>query len=165
MTGSGHAKDRENGGIGVNDETGINGGATGTGNTGNVARTKLSEFACVGLGCAIGAVLRWLVQQAVAPWTYDDVAIMVVNILGCAVLGLVTAFVTQRRASPLLKKFLTTGFCGGLTTFSSFCGDTFQMLQSKPGLALAFVAGNMVLGLAAYCLAGCVRFRGRKAEE
>lgn len=130
--------------------------------TRNGLRAKLPEFACVGLGCAIGAVLRWLVQQAVAPWTYDDVAIMVVNVIGCAVLGLVTAYVTQRHSSPLLKKFLTTGFCGGLTTFSSFCGDTFQMLQSRPGLALAFVAGNMVLGLAAYCAAGCVRFGERE---
>lgn len=119
---------------------------------------KLQELLCVGAGCAIGAVLRYLVQQAVANWTYDDVAIMIVNVIGCAILGVATAFVTQRHSSPLLKKFLTTGFCGGLTTFSSFCGDTFQMLHTNPGLALAFIAGNMILGLAAYALASRVKF-------
>lgn len=124
-------------------------------------KSKLIEMLCVGSGCAIGAILRYLTQLAIAPHTYDDMAILIVNVLGCAILGFATAIVTQRHSSPYLKKFLTTGFCGGLTTFSTFSGDNIAMLQTNPGLALAFIAGNMILGLLAYTLASSIRIGKR----
>lgn len=97
---------------------------------------------------AVGAVLRWLTSLAFArsrfPW-----AVLVVNVVGSALAGAVAAI-----APADIQLIVVTGFCGGLTTFSTFSVETVQLIeQRRLGHALLSVAGNLVLGLGACGLA------------
>ena len=113
------------------------------------------NFLSVALGGAMGAMLRyglsgWLhtLTGAVFP-----VGTLAVNIIGSAVIGLVLQLSTERFLMPAeLRLLLTTGLCGGLTTFSTFSYETLALLQAQQWLAAAGnVALNVVLcGLAVY---------------
>lgn len=110
----------------------------------------------VALGGAIGSVLRYLTAvfankyfQSVFPW-----ATLVTNIIGCFLIGL---FLGQLQKNGLLdsgyKWFLVTGFCGGYTTFSTFGHENITLLQSgNGGLAFAYIAASVIVGLAAVWL-------------
>ena len=105
----------------------------------------------VAVGGAVGALARYLIDLAIAatagrafPW-----GTLMVNVLGCFVLG-----ATLGRADPATAALVGTGFCGALTTYSSFAGETLGLLDDRrPAAALANVVLSLALGLAA-CLAG-----------
>ena len=96
----------------------------------------------VTLGAAVGAPLRYLVGRSL-PRT----GILVVNVAGSFLLGLVGA------DNPLVG----TGFCGALTTYSTFGADTVALARERrPAAATANVAANLILGLAAARLGGAL---------
>ena len=86
----------------------------------------------VALGSAVGGVARFalasLVQQRVGP--NFPAGTLVVNISGSFVLGLVLRYALGTQAiTPEVRVLLTTGFCGGYTTFSTFAYDTMLLLE------------------------------------
>jgi len=86
----------------------------------------------VALGSAVGGVARLaiasLVQQRAGP--NFPVGTLVVNISGSFVLGLILRYALGTQAiSPEVRALLTTGFCGGYTTFSTFTYDTMLLLE------------------------------------
>lgn len=93
---------------------------------------------------AVGAVLRFLVVRLVpTPW-----AVLVVNVVGSFVGGVLIGATTGD-----LQLILLTGFCGGLTTFSSFTVETVQLvLEGSSKKALLSVGLNLVLGIGAAAL-------------
>ncbi|MFF9059644.1 fluoride efflux transporter CrcB [Streptomyces sp. NPDC014882] len=99
----------------------------------------------VAAGGMAGAPLRYLTDRAVQA-RHDSVfpwGTLVVNVVGCAVLGLVTgAAVTDSH----LRLLLGTGFCGALTTYSTFSYETLRL--SETGAAL-HAAANVVASVAA----------------
>ena len=103
----------------------------------------LMNFLFVFLGSGIGGVCRW----ALSGWLNGQhpYGTLLCNILGCFVLGLLT------KLSPgdaHMKLLLTTGFCGGFTTFSTFMNESLFMLRGGQFLAaLAYMALSLVLGL------------------
>lgn len=106
----------------------------------------------VALGGAIGSVLRYLISAAVQgqaqsafPW-----GTITVNVLGCVVIGFVSALAEGHGViSPQTKLLLTTGFCGGFTTFSTFMNETLSLHASGcTAVALAYVLMSVVLGFA-----------------
>ncbi|GAA1301533.1 fluoride efflux transporter CrcB [Saccharothrix xinjiangensis] len=94
------------------------------------------------LGAAVGAVLRHLAGRLVRrafPW-----ATLLVNVAGSFVLGVVAG------ASPAVVALVGTGFCGGLTTFSTFSWETVELVEGgRVGRAVANVAVSLVAGVAA----------------
>ena len=96
------------------------------------------------LGSGLGGVCRW----ALSSWLNGQYpyGTLLCNILGCFVLGLLT------KLSPgdaQMKLLLTTGFCGGFTTFSTFMNESLFMLRGgQLFVALAYMALSLVLGLA-----------------
>lgn len=92
---------------------------------------------------ALGAVIRFLVARAFgtrAVW-----AVLVVNVVGSAIGGAVLALVGGDA-----RLILLTGFCGGLTTFSTFGVETIQLvLGGKARVAVLSVLANLVLGVGA----------------
>lgn len=104
------------------------------------------------IGGGLGAVARWgigrLLPATTLPWST-----LVVNVLGCFVLGLLVPVLTAREGiSPAMRAGLTTGVLGGLTTFSTFGVETVRAWQTAPQMGLANLALNVVLGLSAAAL-------------
>lgn len=101
---------------------------------------------------ALGAVLRFLVARAFASravW-----AVLVVNVAGSAIGGAVLGLAQHGDVSPDIRLVLLSGFCGGLTTFSTFGVETIQLvLGGKARVALVSVAANLILGIGAATLA------------
>ena len=104
----------------------------------------MRELAAVFIGGVAGALTRAGVAEALPPepghWPW---ATLLVNVAGAFVLGAVAAR-GYRRA------LLGQGFCGALTTFSAFQLELLDMLDAgRTGLALAYAAVSLALGLAA----------------
>ncbi len=99
----------------------------------------------VALGGAVGASLRWVVLDATGEATFPW-PVLLVNLVGCAALGLLIG-----RDVPLSTRLLLgTGLCGGLTTFSTFTVEAAQMMRADDTtLAVAYVLCSMAGGLAA----------------
>ena len=107
----------------------------------------------VGLGGCIGSILRYLVSTVI-PWDKSGfpTATFIVNIAGCLLIGLAYGLLSKYSAgqSNSLYLLLTTGFCGGFTTFSTFSNESVTMLQSgNPTGGLLYITGSLVLGLLA----------------
>ncbi len=77
-------------------------------------------------------------------------AILTVNVLASLVLGLVTGWIMGRTTGEETRLLIGVGFCGGLSTFSSFSNDTLLLLQNgRTGAALLNVGLNVSLCLLA----------------
>lgn len=109
------------------------------------------------LGGGTGSVLRYWVQLALPerlPFHAFPWATFAVNILGSFLIGLFYALSARFQLSAEVRLLLTTGFCGGFTTFSTFSNDGLLMLkQGQYGLFFLYAVSSVVLGLAA-ALAG-----------
>jgi fluoride exporter len=110
---------------------------------------RISTLLAVAGGGAIGAVARYLLSS----WAVRKfpMGTLVVNVAGCLLIGLVVGSVQERNwLTPVWRHFLIAGFCGGLTTFSTFGYQSIELAQEgKLGLAGLNVAGNLLLGFAA----------------
>ncbi|MEQ8209047.1 MAG: CrcB family protein [Lacipirellulaceae bacterium] len=112
----------------------------------------------IALGGALGAVCRHGVNVLCRLWLGAGFAYgtLIVNVLGCFLLGLFITLGTAttaegaQRWSSTMHSALTIGFLGALTTFSTFGFETAShMRDAEHHLALTNVALNVVLGLAA----------------
>lgn len=104
----------------------------------------------VALGAAVGAPLRYLTDRFVQsrhtarfPW-----GTFTVNIVGSFILGLLTGIGLAGDAAWQL--IVGTGFCGALTTYSTFAWETVRLAEQKGRLlAVANVVGSIAVGLGA----------------
>ena len=109
----------------------------------------------VALGAALGALLRWLlgaklnsVFPTIPPGT------LVANLFGAYVIGLgIAFFATFSSISPEWRLLVVTGFCGGLTTFSTFSAEVTLLLQQGRlvwalGAVAAHVLGSVLMTFA-----------------
>lgn len=105
----------------------------------------------VALGGAAGSLLRYAAGQALGPARPGSFPwhTFAVNVAGSLLLGLVVALV-PRDDPHHLRALLAAGFCGGLTTFSTFGYETVALLQARAyGMALAYAGGSFVVALLA----------------
>jgi CrcB protein len=113
---------------------------------------EMTTILFVALGGSIGAVLRYLVANVGQSWTTYSFPIgtLVVNILGCAAIGLITAMIvgSQSQHREVLRLLLVIGVLGGFTTFSSFAFDTIELFDDgRFGQAMLYVVLTNVLGI------------------
>ena len=112
--------------------------------------------AMVLLGGAVGAPMRYLTDlyvqsrhDSVFPW-----GTFTVNVLGSLVLGITAAVVTGLGAPAWVLVLVGTGFCGALTTFSTFGFETVRLLEEGSVLtAVGNCAASLTVGLGA-CAGG-----------
>jgi fluoride exporter len=100
------------------------------------------------LGALAGAPLRLLAARlAVRAGWHAALGTLVVNVLGSAVLGMITGLAGVPAAVVAL---VGTGFCGTLTTFSTFGADAVRLAEgSRLRCALAYAAASVLLGVGA----------------
>ena len=100
--------------------------------------TELQELLLVGVGAVPGALLRW--QFGVVLHDRD----VVVNVLGSLILGLLLGLPYR----PRIQLLVGIGFCGSLTTFSSWMVNSVDLIHSGQHLAaLGLIGMTMGLGL------------------
>ncbi len=107
-------------------------------------------FVLVMVAGAVGAVARFgavhLTRRSRFPW-----AVLVVNAVGSFVCGVAVAAVGSLGSDWSL--IIATGFCGGLTTYSTFAVDSVRLWQSGRGrAAVGSVLANLALGIGAAAL-------------
>jgi CrcB protein len=105
----------------------------------------------VALGAAVGAPLRYLTDRAIQA-RHDSVfpwGTLAVNVVGSLLLG----FLTGLPAGHAVAALIGTGFCGALTTYSTFSYETLRLAQDGARFYAAVnVVASIVAGLgAAYC--------------
>jgi len=106
----------------------------------------------VGLGGAAGSVARYLLGLIPLPGGGGfPFATLGINVLGAFCIGVLAALAGRYTAmDPRLLLFLKVGLCGGFTTFSTFCGETAELLRSgRVWLAVLYAAASVLLGVAA----------------
>lgn len=97
-------------------------------------------------GGGLGSVLRWAIGLGVQtlgafafPW-----ATLISNVLSCGVMALALRFTEHPTFTNELRLLLFTGFCGGLSTFSTFSLENMELLRSGN---YGWVIGNSTLSL------------------
>ena len=105
----------------------------------------------VGLGGFIGASTRYLISLYASKLFTSKIPIgtLTVNILGSLIIGIVMELTLKTSLiSPHMKLFLTTGFLGGLTTFSTLSYETMELIEKGELLLAIFnIALNLLLSL------------------
>lgn len=106
----------------------------------------------IGLGGALGAVARYWASEWVRalaggsfPW-----GTLAVNVVGSFALGFLLVWLQSMTPSAQARQFLTVGFLGSFTTFSTFSHDAVTMAQAGQMLrAGGYAAGSVIVGMAA----------------
>ena len=111
------------------------------------------EFLYIFLGGGTGSVLRYAIQlllhERIVPYTFPWSTFMV-NVAGSFCIGLFYALSARFSLSADLRLLLTTGLCGGFTTFSTFSNDGLSLLrQGFYGEFACYTLLSITLGLAA----------------
>lgn len=108
------------------------------------------------IGGGTGSVLRWVLGMKLNPLHHAiPVGTLTANLAGAFIIGLGLAlFNRMTHIDPMWKLLITTGFCGGLTTFSTFSAEVVFLLQDgRAGWALMNIAVNMLGSFALTALA------------
>ena len=111
----------------------------------------LKSLFVVGVGSFAGGSLRYLISVLMkSPVNGFPFGTLCVNLLGCLLIGVFYGFAARH---PLMSQntllLLTTGFCGGFTTFSTFANESLQLLQSQNITAFAvYISASVILGIA-----------------
>lgn len=106
----------------------------------------------VGVGGALGAISRYLASGWVQDMTggFFPWGTLVVNVVGSLVLGFVVVRLQATVSSAELRQFITIGFLGSFTTFSTFSYEALAMLRDGEWWrAGGYTVGGVVLGLVA----------------
>lgn len=99
----------------------------------------------VAVGGALGATTRYLAGRYVDSYRSFPVATFLVNVAGCLILGLLSGASMPAQTFALLG----TGFCGGLTTYSTFAVESVGLLRIRLALtSVVYTIASVTAGLA-----------------
>ncbi len=110
------------------------------------------QFLAVGTGAALGSLLRWVLAVIFnQPGALVPFGTLTANCLGGFLVGVaIGLFEHHDDLPPAVRLFFITGFLGGLTTFSTFSGESVEALMgAAPGAGvleiLAHLSGSLLL--------------------
>jgi fluoride exporter len=113
--------------------------------------TQLKLLLVVFLGGGMGSIARFLLAKWLNGPHLLPVGTLLTNILACFILGaLISLADLKLLLNPYTRIFLTVGFCGGFSTFSTFSQETIVLLNGNNILtALSYIMLSVCLCLAA----------------
>jgi CrcB protein len=108
----------------------------------------LKNFLYIGLAAALGAWSRWGIGISLnAMHPLFPLGTLTANLIGGYLTGLsMGAFELFSKLNPDLKLIINIGFLGGLTTFSAFTAEVFQLLQKNELVASLTLVALHVIG-------------------
>lgn len=114
----------------------------------------MKEVLIVGLGSFVGGSLRYLVGKTSSVWFASSMfplGTFIVNITGCLAIGFLYGLNwTQGIMNENTKLLLTTGLCGGFTTFSTFMNENASLLKDgNYSMLIIYTIGSILAGLIA----------------
>ena len=109
-------------------------------------------FLIVFAGSGIGGVARYSMQSWIFklyPFTFP-IGTFVVNMIGCLLIGIFYALSEKGNLlTPEWRMALTTGFCGGFTTFSTFAYENVFLLKAGSySVLFLYIIASLLLGIA-----------------
>ena len=115
----------------------------------------MKSIIAISLGASLGALLRWVLGTSLNSY-FPEIppGTLTANLIGGYIIGLAVAFFASWSGlSPEWRLFVITGFCGGLTTFSTFSSELVTHLQEgRPlwacGAAAAHLFGSVIMTFA-----------------
>ncbi|MCI7707093.1 MAG: fluoride efflux transporter CrcB [Parabacteroides sp.] len=108
----------------------------------------LKTIIMAGMGSCLGGIVRYLASRFIQEHVMCSFPLgtWIVNILGCFAIGLFYGLFEQAHLmNSHLKLFLTVGFCGGFTTFSTFMNENFQLIRDGNFYYFALYTGLSLL--------------------
>ena len=112
----------------------------------------------IGTGGFLGTVARFLVSKLSQQMfqTTFPLGTLIVNLTGCFILGIIYGLMERGELfSSDVRLFLTVGFCGGFTTFSTFAFENANMLRDGNFTQVALYTGiSVIIGIAALIAGG-----------
>ena len=114
----------------------------------------------IAFGSILGAWLRWGISLKFNS-AFENIPFgtVLVNLIGAFIIGLAVSFFSNSSISPHFKLFVVTGFCGALTTFSTFSIEVVELLQtSKFEYAISTIAIH-VIGSLIFTLLGIFTYQ------
>jgi CrcB protein len=115
----------------------------------------VKSIVAVSLGAALGALLRWQLSIWLnASFPPIPPGTLLSNLIGGYVVGIAIAFFATSTLPLEWRLFVITGFCGGLTTFSTFSAELVIQLQHGRALWAMAAAGVHLVGSVVMTFAG-----------
>jgi fluoride exporter len=112
-------------------------------------------IAAISVGASFGALLRWWLGMVLNPhFPAIPPGTLAANLIGGYVVGVAVAFfATYTAVAPEWRLLVITGFCGGLTTFSTFSAEVVTLMQQGRalwalGAAAAHLLGSVIMTFA-----------------
>lgn len=115
----------------------------------------MKQLLLVFLGGGLGSILRYGMNVLGSKTGYNLVfSTFAVNIIGSLLIGIILGMVAKNQLiSSNTALFMATGFCGGLTTFSTFAYENYDFLKAGDIAPMAiYIAGSLIFGIAAVFL-------------
>lgn len=112
----------------------------------------IKDFVIVGMGSFFGGGLRYLISQLLKLSVFGafPLGTFVVNVLGCFLIGVFSTLPENHSINPSTRLLLTTGLCGGFTTFSTFMNENVSLIKNDNfTMSLLYVFASLALGFIA----------------